>query len=108
MTDPQTRPAGSAAGSTRFAELDALPTEELRDRAFAAARRRADLRFFWQLFRHLPHADDAEVLDGSTGSFGATVDDAIGLWREFTGHEYGEQEPVIRAAMVDYLLAHDG
>lgn len=108
MTDSTTSATAGDARSDRFAQLDALSTEQLRDRAFASARGRGDLRFFWQLFRHLPHADDTESLDGSTGSFGATVDDAVGLWREFTGHAYGEQEPVIRAAFVDYLLEHGG
>ncbi len=90
----------------RLAELDALPTEELRHRAFALARRRHDLRFFWQLFQHLPHSDDAEAVDGSTGSYGASVDDAVALWREWTGHKYGEQEPLVRAAFIDYLVKH--
>jgi hypothetical protein len=91
----------------RFAELDRLSTEELRSRAFALARRRGDVRFFWDLFRHLPHADEAERLDNSTGAIAATVDDAVGLWREWTGHEYGEQEPLIRAALLDYVLEHE-
>ncbi len=91
-----------------FAELDELTTEDLRQRAFQLARERHDGRFFWDLFRHLPHADEAERVDGSTGSIGASIEDAIGLWREFTGHDYGEQEPVIRAAFIDYLLTHGG
>jgi hypothetical protein len=85
------------------AELADLPTEELRKRAFARARQHSDLRFFWSLFRHLPHADDAESLDGSLGAVGASVDDAIALWREFTGHGYGDSEPLLRAAFIDYL-----
>jgi hypothetical protein len=93
---------------TSFAELDRLTTEELRLEAFQLARSRRDARFFWDVIRHLPHADDAEQVDGSTGSIGASIDDAIGLWREFTGHGYGDQESVIRAAFIDYLLAHRG
>jgi hypothetical protein len=85
------------------AELDALSTEELRQRAFAKARQHADIGFFWSLVRHLPHADDAESLDGSLGAVGATVDDAVALWREMTGHGYGESEPLLRAAFIDYL-----
>ena len=73
-----------------FAELDALSTEELRRRAFALARERRDIGFFWSVLRHLPHADDAEELDGSLGSYGASVDDDVALWRELTGHVYGE------------------
>ncbi|MBX6355456.1 MAG: hypothetical protein IRZ05_06305 [Micromonosporaceae bacterium] len=87
-----------------FAELDALSTEELRRRAFALARERRDVGFFWSVLRHLPHADDAEELDGSLGSYGASVDDAVALWRELTGHGYGEAEPLLRAAFIDYLL----
>jgi hypothetical protein len=90
-----------------FAELDALSTEELRERAFSLARKRRDLGFFWSVFRHLPHADDAENLDASLGAYGASVDEAVALWREFTGHEYGEAEPLLRAAFIDYLLKAD-
>jgi hypothetical protein len=86
-----------------FAELDKLSTEELRERAFALARDRRDVGFFWSVVRHLPHADDAEELDGSLGSYGASVDDAVALWRELTGHGYGEAEPLLRAAFIDYL-----
>ena len=85
------------------AELDALSTEELRKRAFSKARHHADVKFFWTLLRHLPHAGDAESLDGSLGAVGATVDDAVALWREMTGHGYGESEPLLRAAFIDYL-----
>lgn len=87
----------------RLAELDTLSTEELRKRAFALARERRDLGFFWSVLRHLPHADDTEELDGSLGSVGASIDDAVALWREFTGHGYGESEPLLRAAFIDYL-----
>ncbi len=93
-------PAGSVPS---LAELDALPTDELRERAFARARARHDLAFFWSIFKHLPHADDAENLDGSLGAYGASVDDAVALWKEFTGHRYGDEEPLIRAAFIDYL-----
>jgi hypothetical protein len=85
------------------AELDALSTEELRNRAFAKARHHGDVKFFWSVLTHLPHADDAESLDGSLGAVGATIDDAVALWRELTGHGYGESEPLLRAAFIDYL-----
>lgn len=88
----------------RFAELDALSTEELRERAFALARERNDVGFFWSVFRHLPHADDAESLELSLGSVGASIDDAVALWREFEGRALGESEPLLRAAFIDYLL----
>jgi hypothetical protein len=86
-----------------LADLDALSTEELRQRAFARARQRADIGFFWSVLRHLPHADDAESLDGSLGAVGASIDDAVALWRELTGRGYGQSEPLLRAAFIDYL-----
>ncbi len=91
----------------RLAQYDSLPIDELRTRAFELARQRHDVKFFWQLFQHLPHSDDAEAVDGSTGSYGASVDDAVALWREWTGHKYGDQEPLVRAAFIDYLMAHE-
>lgn len=86
-----------------FAELDALPTEELRERAFAKARGKRDIGFFWSVFKHLPGADEAAELDGAPNSIGPTVDEFVALWRELTGHRYGEQEPLLRAAFIDYL-----
>lgn len=94
MTDP------------RLAELDALSTEELRERAFALARKRNDVGFFWEVLRHLPHADDTEGLDWSLGAVGASIDDLVALWREFEGEALRETEPLLRAAFIDYLLRH--
>jgi hypothetical protein len=92
-----------------FAQLDPLSTEELRERAFALARERRDVRFFWSVLRHLPHADEAAELDGAPNTVGPTVDEAVALWREFTGHGYDEEtEPLLRAAFIDYLLRHPG
>lgn len=88
---------------TSLPELDALSTDELQERAFGRARERGDVRFFWQLAEHLPAPED-----GSDGSLGiqSTVDDAVAVWKESTGHEYGDREPLIRAAFIDYLLKH--
>lgn len=90
---------------SEFDRLSELSTEELRERSFALARERRDLHFFWELFKRLPHAE-GEGPDGSLG-VQATVDEAVALWRELTGHAYGDQEPLVRAAFIDYLLAHE-
>jgi hypothetical protein len=87
-----------------FVELDACSTEELRERAFALARSRHDVRFFWSILRRLPDADEAAVLDGAPNTVGPTIDEAVALWRELTGHGYAAQEPLLRAAFLDYLL----
>jgi hypothetical protein len=86
----------------RLAQLETLSTEELRERAFALARQRRDLSFFWGLFTHVPHGHD-DSHDGWLGSLAATIDDAVGLWHEVTEHTYGESEPLVRAAFIDYL-----
>lgn len=86
-----------------FAELDALPTEELRERAFAQARERHDIGFFWSVFKHLPDSDEASDLDGAPNSIGPTIDEYFALFRELTGHGFGEQEPLLRAKFIDYL-----
>ncbi|MEN3304132.1 MAG: hypothetical protein V7603_334 [Micromonosporaceae bacterium] len=102
MTDESPLTDESPA-TDEFDRLAALTTEELRERAFALARHRRDLHFFWDLFKRLPHAEGA----GPDGSLGiqSSVDEAVALWREFTGHAYGEEEPLVRAAFIDYLLA---
>ena len=88
-------------------ELDALTTEELRERAFHIARERHDVRFFVQVIRLLPASEDAEDnIDGSLGSIGESITDLVGLWREFTGHGLGNAEPVLRAEFIDYLMKH--
>ena len=92
--------------SPSFAELDALPTEELRERAFARARHRHDIGFFWSVFKHLPDSDEAAELDGAPNSIGPTVEEAVALFRELEGHGYGDQEPLLRAAFIDYLQKH--
>ncbi|HEX2774161.1 MAG TPA: hypothetical protein VHN18_17270 [Micromonosporaceae bacterium] len=98
-------PQGRSAAPS-FDELDALSTEELRERAFARARERRDVGFFWSVLGHLPNADEAEALDGAPNSIGPTVDEAVALWREMTGHGYEESAPLLRAAFIDYLLKH--
>jgi len=102
MTDS---PAATPGG-TSFDELDALSTEELRERAFARAREHKDVGFFWSVLRHLPNADEATVLDGAPNSIGPTIDEANALWRELTGHGYEESAPLLRAAFIDYLMKH--
>jgi hypothetical protein len=40
------------------------------------------------------------------GSGEPTIDEAVALWREFTGRSrgYGDSEPLLRAAFIDYLM----
>jgi hypothetical protein len=92
--------------SPEFAALDALSTEELRERAFHVAREHLDVGFFWSVVKHLPDAENAESLDGALNSVGPTIDEAFALFREFEGHDFGDEEPLLRAKFIDYLLKH--
>jgi hypothetical protein len=103
MSDMDGGPGPTDGTDARFAELDALSTEELRERAFELARGKGDIKFFWDLLQRLPHADDTSGLDVSMGAYPALVDDAVALWREFEGRGYGDYEPLLRAAFIDYL-----
>ncbi|HVE98326.1 MAG TPA: hypothetical protein VNA12_04020 [Mycobacteriales bacterium] len=87
------------------AELDALDTETLRTRAFELARSRHDLRFFWDLAKHVPAAAGAAADDGFTAP-GASISDLIELFRELRGEHLGDAEPMIRAHFIDYLARH--
>lgn len=87
------------------AELDQLSTEELRSRAFSVAEKRHDVRFFWDLAKHLPASGDAATDDGFSGP-GTTIADYLELFREMRGDIAPEREPLLRAAFIDYLAEH--
>jgi hypothetical protein len=89
-----------------FDELDKLPTEELRDRAFSRAEHHADIGFFWDLIKHLPASAGLEGEDGSLGGVSVSITDTIELVREILGKDLGDHEPLIRARYIDYLLKH--
>ncbi|GIF49008.1 hypothetical protein DFJ67_2597 [Asanoa ferruginea] len=93
--------------SPEFAALDALSTEELRERAFHVARKHLDVGFYWDIVQHLPDAENAASLDGGSHAFGPTLDEWYALFREFEGHDFGDDEPLLRAKFIDYLLKHD-
>jgi hypothetical protein len=89
-----------------FDELDALDTEDLRERAFHLAWEKKDFGFFISVIRQLPASVDAEDIDGSFGAVGASLADIVSLWHEMKGHDYGSAEPLVRAAFIDYLMKH--
>lgn len=91
---------------TATEDLDALTTEELRSRAFHLAESRRDLRFFWDLMRHLPATRDGATEDGSAGGIAGGIGELVELIREMSGKGYGDAEPLVRARFVDYLRTH--
>jgi hypothetical protein len=85
-----------------FEELDSLPTEELRHRAFRLARERHDLKFFWDLFRMIPAADEAEGRPDKM----ATEVEGIRTWLDDFLTPDHELLEVMRPVFLDYLSNH--
>lgn len=84
-------------------DLDHLPTEDLRQRAFDKARAAHDRAFFWDLAKHLRGARAIAAEDGSSGAITGTLTELVDLAREMSGKGFGEDEPLARARFVDYL-----
>jgi hypothetical protein len=90
--------------SEDFAALDALPTSELRERAFGKAEHGRDIGFFWDLIKHLQASEAIGSDDGSAGGLGEGIGGAIDLVRDLLGRHEGAMEPMLRARYIDYLL----
>jgi hypothetical protein len=85
--------------------LDALSTEELREKAFKVAEHRLDVGFFWDLLKHLPASTRVAGDDAFSGA-PAALSDVLELFREFRGDHLGDAEPLVRAKLLDYLTEH--
>jgi hypothetical protein len=87
-------------------DFDQTSTEELRERAVDLARRRWDVRFFWQLLRMIPAAEAAA---GNEEASKASVAQASGFLYEALS---AESDPAVHEAMrpifIDYLKEHEG
>lgn len=90
------------AGET-FDQLDALSTEQLRSRAFDKAKDGHDVAFVWDLVKHLRASRALAAEDGSGGGLTGSITELVELGRELTGHDLGEDEPLVRARFLDYL-----
>jgi len=84
-------------------DLDALPTDELRRRAFARAEQRHDVGFFWDLVKHLRATQGIAGEDASSGHITGGIAEAVEVVRELFGHDLGDAEPLVRARFIDYL-----
>lgn len=84
--------------------LDDLSTDELRERALAKAEREHDLRFAWDLIKHMRASAAIAGEDGSSGGITGSISEAVHLVRELRGKEpLGDDEPLLRARFLDYL-----
>ena len=84
-------------------DLDALSTDDLRQKAFEKAREAHDLGFFWDLVKHLRASAAFAAEDGSGGGMTGSISDAVEIVRELMGKDLGDDEPLLRARFEDYL-----
>lgn len=85
------------------AELEALPSKELHDRAMGLARERHDVGFLWDLLRAIPAAA------ASAGEVGRAEFDllhGLSLLEEFTHAGEGEMADALRPFYIEYLTGH--
>jgi hypothetical protein len=99
-TDPSESPP-------TVADLEAMSTADLRERAFARAEHHHDAGFFWDLVKHLRASESLGADDGSAGGLGESISGAIDLVQELLGRHDGSLEPLLRARYIDYLRNGD-
>ena len=87
---------------TTIEDLDPFSTQELHDRAFALAKHRHDVRFFWRIARAIP---EAEAVDGHPDDTNVDVH-YISQWlgNFFDARDLGD---ALRPFYVDYLIEHE-
>ena len=87
--------------------LDGLTMDELQHQAFAKARAAHDVGFFWDLAKHLRAARSMATEDGSSGGMTGSMAEGLEVVRELLGRrplsDLGDDEPLLRAKLVNYL-----
>ena len=89
-------------------ELEDLPFDELRQRAFHRAEKHVDLGFFTDLFGHMPSMAAIEGEGGDLGAVGGTFIDTVRAVREMFGENPLDPttEALFRARFATYLREH--
>jgi len=86
-----------------------LPYDELRDKAFALAEKRHDLRFFYDLYRHTPAMTAMADEGGSLGEISGSLIEIVEGAREAFGEDsVGDLQPLFVARFATYLREHEG
>ncbi|MEA2558293.1 MAG: hypothetical protein QOG88_1831 [Actinomycetota bacterium] len=89
---------------TTRAELEALSTRELHDRAIEIARHRTDVGFLWDLVKALPVAE--EVI-GDDSRSKVDIMRPLALINDFFDAGEGALGEALRPLYLDYLEQHD-
>ncbi|KOX10483.1 hypothetical protein [Nocardiopsis sp. NRRL B-16309] len=85
-------------------DFDQTSTEELRERAIDLARKRWDVRFFWQLLRMIPAAEAAA---GNEEGSRASIAQASGfLYEALSAESDPKVHEALRPVYIEYLREH--
>lgn len=85
-------------------ELERLSTKELHDRAFKLARRRLDVRFFWNLLESAPAAEAASGHEGEAAADILSLSERVA---DVLNPDTAEEAEAFRPIYVEYLLKHE-
>jgi hypothetical protein len=85
------------------AELEALPTKDLHDRAMSAARRHMDVGFLWRLINMVP---PAEAAAGNLRDADTDIVSLSSLLSDVIHSGEGELGEALRPLYIDYLAEH--
>lgn len=85
------------------ADLEALSTRELHDRAVRRAERHLDVRFFWSLLQMIPAAETAA---GDEGEADFDIESSRGLISDALHSGDGQLAEALRPVFLDYLRKH--
>ncbi len=98
MSNPAEQPAPGTE-----ADLEALSTEELHDRALTRAEHHLDVKFFWRLLQTIPGAQAAA---GDVGEGEYDVQFSKGLISDALKSGEGELGEALRPLFIEYLRSH--
>jgi hypothetical protein len=90
---------------TSRAELEALSTDELHERATTRARHHADVAFLWRLLEAIPAA---EAAIGDDDRSKIDILRPLALINDFFDADEGELGEALRPLYIEYLEEHDG
>jgi hypothetical protein len=88
---------------TTRAELDALSSRELHDKAVHHAETHADIKFLWEVLRALPAAEAAE---GHLGRADTDIASVSGFIADALTSGRTDVSDALRPLYIDYLLKH--
>jgi hypothetical protein len=84
-------------------DFERLSTKDLHDRAFGLARRRLDVRFFWDLLEAAPAAEAAA---GHVGEAQADILSFSERVADIVDPDSAEEADAFRPIYIEYLLEH--